>query len=108
MTYRVEWAPTALQDLEEILGYVAVEDSSEASERLASRILGRAASLASHPRRCRIVPELRAVGVNEYRELIFAPYRVLFTVRKRAVWIAGLLDGRRDIEEILIDRYLGE
>jgi toxin ParE1/3/4 len=108
VTYRVEWAPRVLQDVEEILEYVAARDSHEASERLASRILGRAASLASHHRRCRIVPELRNLGVNEYRELIFAPYRLFYTVRKGAVWVVGVLDGRRDLQEILISRYLSE
>lgn len=105
MKYRVEWAPGALQDLEEILEYVAAHDSTDG---VASRILGRTASLVSHPRRGRIVPELREVGIEAYRELIFAPYRIFFRVRRGAVWIVGILDGRRDIEEILIRRYLSE
>jgi hypothetical protein len=48
------------------------------------------------------------VGVREYRELILAPYRVFFRLTRRSVDIVGMLDGRRDLEEILLRRYLGE
>lgn len=108
MSYRIRWAPVALRDLEEILDWVASRDGSEAAEGVASRIRARVDSLANHPRRCRIVPELKAVGVTEFREAILPPYRLFFRITKRVVGIVGLLDGRRDLEEILFRRYLGE
>ena len=108
MSFRLEWAPVALQDLDEILDYIAARDSAHAAERVATRIIARVDSLVQHPRRCRIVPELKAVGVTEYHESILRPYRIFFRIRKRTVGIVGELDGRRDLEETLIRRYLDE
>ena len=108
MSYGVKWAPVALRDLEEMLDYIASQDSPNAAERVASKIGARVRSLRTLPRRCRIVPELKQVGVQEYRELVIPPYRVFFRITRRNVGIVGVLDGRRDLAEILISRLLGQ
>lgn len=105
-TYRVEWAPAAIQDLDEILAYIAVEDGVEAAEHVYSRIKGRAATLDRVPSRGRVVPELRRFGVVEYRELVVAPYRICFRVTGHVVGIVGVLDARRDLEELLVNRLI--
>lgn len=104
--YQVEWAPVAIRDLDNILEYVALQDGPERAGRLYARILGRADTLSQFPRRCRVVPELRDIGITDYRELIFPPFRLFFRIRGRVVSIVGVLDARRDIEEILIARAL--
>lgn len=103
--YKIEWAPVAVRDLDDILEYVALHDGPERAGRLYARIRG-PDTLSKFPRRCRVVPELRDLGITEYRELIFAPFRLFFRIRGRVVSIVGVLDGRRDIEEILIKRAL--
>jgi plasmid stabilization system protein ParE len=108
MSYRIEWAPTALLDLEEILDYVTIHNSSESAARVGTKILARVASLSEHPQRRRVVPELQEFGVRDYREAIVPPYRVCFRLTRRTVGIVGVLDGRRDLAEILIQRYLLE
>jgi len=52
------------------------------------------------------VPELKDVGITDYRELISAPYRIFYRITGRVVSILGVLDGRRDLEEILIHRAI--
>jgi plasmid stabilization system protein ParE len=52
------------------------------------------------------VPELKSVGVTEYRELIVSPYRVFFRIYENEVGVVGVLDGRRDLEETLIRRAM--
>ncbi|MDA2926354.1 type II toxin-antitoxin system RelE/ParE family toxin [Acidobacteria bacterium AH-259-G07] len=106
--YLIDWAPVAIRDLEEIFDYVALHNSFDRANHLHSKILNRVKTLSSHPTRCRIVPELKEVGVNDYRELIIAPYRVFFRITGRTVGIVGVLDGRRDLEELLISRILRE
>ena len=96
----------AFQDLDEIVDYIAAQDGPEAAARIFGNIKSRIRTLATHPNRCRVVPELRSVGVTEYRELIVAPYRVFFRVGGREIGIVGVLDGRRDLEETLIRRAM--
>ncbi|MGH9340541.1 MAG: type II toxin-antitoxin system RelE/ParE family toxin [Acidobacteriota bacterium] len=104
--YRIEWSPSAVEDLIQIFEYIASNDHPSSAECFCSNILGRTHTLANYPRRCRIVPELKAVGVRQYRELIVPPYRILFRIDKDVVGIVGVLDGRRDLEELLIKRAL--
>ena len=105
-TYRVQWARAAIEDVDEILEYIAAQQSVDAAQRVYSRILVRINTLSTHPRRCRIVPELKEFGIMDYRELIVRPYRVFFRIVGLIVGIIGVLDGRRDLEALLLDRAL--
>jgi plasmid stabilization system protein ParE len=102
----VRWTRTALDDLLSIVDHVTGRDGTAASEQLALRITGEVASLATMPLRCRVVPELAVEGIDGYRELIVGPYRVMFAVRDSAVIILTVLDGRRDLAELLVARAL--
>jgi len=105
-TYRLRWAPVAFQDLDEIIDYIAAQDGPEAAAAVYRKIRARIRTLSTHPGRCRVVPELKAVGVHEYRELIVSPYRVFFRVDGRDVGIVGVLDGLRDLAETLVRRAM--
>jgi len=63
-------------------------------------------SLREHPARCRWVPELKDLGIETYRELILPPYRICFRLEKSRVVLLGVLDSRRDLEELLVKRLL--
>lgn len=102
--YRVEWAPIGASDLEGIVRFKARADGPAAARRTRERILSRAGSLASYPSRGRVVPEIKAIGLTAYRELIEAPYRILYRTTGKVVGIAGVLDARRDIAELLVTR----
>ena len=88
------------------MDYIAAMDGPDASVLVYDKVKKRTRTLSTNPRRCRIVPELRSVGVMEYRELIVSPYRVFFRIDGKNVGIIGILDGRRDLEETLIRRAM--
>jgi toxin ParE1/3/4 len=98
----------AIADVEDIVDYVAVHDSLGAAEKLYSKLETSVGLLVTSPKRGRIVPELRAEGLEMYRELVVSKYRVLFRVRGREVVLLGVLDGRRDLAELLIQRAMGD
>lgn len=105
-TYRLVWAPNAIRDLDEILDYAATKRGPEDAERLYRKIVPRVDGLTRFPKRARLVPELRRVGVREYRELIVSPYRILFRLAGQSIVILGVFDGRRDLTELLLTRAL--
>lgn len=105
-SFELIWAPVAIADLEDIIEYLASRDSVDAAVSVHEKLRQRASSLARHPLRCRVVPELKEQGLLMYRELIVAPYRIFFRVQEKQVTILGVLDGRRDLEEILLKRSL--
>ena len=101
---RLSWAPIAVDDLEGILDYLAIETGADTAVEIGSRILAKVATLTRFPERCRVVPELRRIGVRDFRELIVDPYRIFFRIDASIVGIVGVLDGRRDVEEVLAAR----
>lgn len=104
--FAVKWAPTALDDLDGILACLAEQAGHETAERVGRALLTRADSLERRPRRCRVVPQLEAIGVTDYRELIVRPYRMIFRIDGRVAGIVAVLDARRDLEELLVRRLV--
>jgi len=104
--YPVLWTEVATRDLERLAGYLW-EAAPLRAEGIIDRIVARADSLGQHPNRGRIPPELRSVGDPAWRELQEPPWRILYRVAGEArVEIHGVLDGRRDLEDTLLERML--
>ncbi len=106
-TFEIRWSEAAVQDLETILAFIRCRAGAATARRLLSDLLAAIESLTTHPLRCRIVPELNEIGVTTFRELIHGHHRICFTVHDRQVVLVSILDGRRDLEELLVSRALG-
>lgn len=104
--YRVEWADVARRDLLGIVDYL-VERNPEAAAATAARLERRAAALKSTPGRGRVIPELERLQLREYRELVVPPYRLIYRTSGRRVLVLGVLDSRRNLEDLLLDRLVG-
>lgn len=104
--HRLVWTRSATRDYEAILDYMVERDGVLAARRLDEKLDEEILALRTVPKRCRIVPELKAEGIETYRELIVKPYRVVFRLQGRQVILLAVLDGRRDLQEILVRRAL--
>ncbi len=104
--YEIKWAQVAYADLDEILEYIAAYDCVDAAMHVYEKLMRRIEALASRPERCRRPPELKKLGVAEYHELIVAPYSVFYRIHGKTVGIVAVLDRRRDLEELLVQRAL--
>jgi plasmid stabilization system protein ParE len=91
-TYHVEWAESARDALDGVLGDLA-EDSPSAASRLVERVLDAAGSLSTLPQRGRVVPE---IGDLSLRELFIDRYRLMYRVHEHRVVIRAFLHGARD------------
>ena len=65
-------------------------------------------NLTVHPERGTYPKELSALGIQEYRQTFFKPYRVIYRITGQAVYIVLIADGRRDMQSLLIRRLLSE
>lgn len=102
-TYQVLWTHTAQQDLTEIVEYIA-QDSIADALAILQKLEAKAALLITFPNRGRIVPELLHTGISQYRELVCAPWRIVYRVQNRQVLIMSVLDSRRDLQTVLLGR----
>ncbi len=102
-SYQVLWTHTAQQDLTEIVDYIA-QDSIPDALAILQKLESKAALLITLPNRGRIVPELLHTGISQYRELISAPWRIIYRVENQRVMVMAVLDSRRDLQTILLNR----
>ena len=103
--FRVQWAEAAVRDLEELVCFIAADSEGDA-ERVLKRIESRAATPESSPGRGRVVPELAHFGMRTWRELIVRPYRLVYRIEGDTVNVLAVFDGRRDLEDLLLERLL--
>lgn len=101
----VLWTEGAARDLEDLIAYVAVE-SPERAGRLLAALGKKAGSLDTTPDRGRIVPELATFGLHTWRELLVTPYRLIYRAEGRTVHVLAVLDGRRELHEVLLERLV--
>jgi toxin ParE1/3/4 len=105
--YQIELTQGAESDLQVLYDYVAEHRSPEQAEELLDTLLKRIASLERFPERGAIPKELAALGISEFRQLLIAPYRLIYRVIGRSVFISVIADGRRDMQALLQQRLLG-
>jgi len=106
MKHRVLLTAGAERDLEEIYDHLAATDSKASAEHVLDRLLAVAADRSVLPERGSIPKELRALGIREFRQLFFKPYRVIYRVAGRDVFIVLVADGRRELQSLLERRLL--
>jgi toxin ParE1/3/4 len=103
--YEVIWGDVAENDLVGIIEYIADENLATA-RKILKKIKSRASSLFHLPQKGRIVPELAEQGIAEYRELVVPPWRVIYKIQKKQVLVFSVLDGRRNVEDVLLGRLI--
>lgn len=94
------------KDFLEIHHYVSEHDSLLKADHLLNHLETKCASLENFPEKGHIPPELRRIGVRQFREIQFKPYRIIYEIIGREVFIHGILDGRRDMQTLLERRLL--
>jgi toxin ParE1/3/4 len=107
MSYAVRFTKGARADLRELHAYIAKNDSPENADYVAREIVRAALDLRDFPNRGAHPPELLAMGIRSYRQIFFKPYRILYRVRGKTVYIAVIADGRRNMQELLTRRLAG-
>lgn len=97
----------AERDLEEIHDHIAEFDSPEKADYVWGRLLEVAERLATFPDRGPHPKELQALGIREYRQAFFKPYRLIYRVIEQQAFVYMIADGRRDMQSLLSRRLLG-
>ena len=91
MAHAIRWTRLALSDLVALRDYIFADDP-KAADAFVAKLREAVERLADFPESGRVVPERRAQG---YREVIVAPYRVVYSVVGGDVRILRVWHGRR-------------
>lgn len=101
----IRWARVAENDLLGIMEIINLE-RPETPKLVLKKLRDRTCSLARTPQRGRIVPELLKQGISRYRGMTIKPWRVIYRTEAHEIFIVAVIDGRRNVEDILLARMI--
>ena len=105
--YEVLLTEGAERDLESIYDYIAEFDCTANANYVLDRLLKVTNGLSVFPERGAYPKELIGLGIRDFRQTSFKPYRVIYRVIGLKVYIHLIADGRRDMQSLLARRLLG-
>lgn len=84
------WVETAAEDLEQIQNYIA-EDNIDAAINFTEAIFEEVENIPLQPYRGRKIPEILK---DEYRELLFRRYRIMYRINGTTIFILAIIHSR--------------
>ena len=106
MAFLVQLTDDATRDLEEICDYIDQHDEPSRADYVLEQVEKAFSSLSEYPEHGNYPTELLDIGIREYREIFFRPYRIVYRVMENYVYVLLIADGRRDMQTLLQRRLL--
>ena len=106
MPFKVLLTNDAARDLDELYDYIALHDAPRKADHVLEQIEKAFSKLSEFPERGAYPKELLALGIREYRVVFFKPYRIIYRVMDKNVYVLLIVDGRRDMQSLLQRRLL--
>jgi plasmid stabilization system protein ParE len=97
--HRVEITKTAESDIQEIWNYISADSPPDAAEFVA-HLEDTIGTLERFPLRCTAIPENALLG-TDYRHLVLDPYRIVFRVAGRTIYVLRVVHGGRLLDSSL-------
>lgn len=105
--YHVRLTANAYADLADIASYLQSEASPAIAADFLDDMLELVDSLAVFPEPGSVPRELQALGIVDFRQASKHPYRMIYRIEDRTVFVLVVADGRRDMDALLQHRLLG-
>ncbi len=83
-----------------------LHDSKINADAVLDQLMHVAQTLSSTPERGTYPKELQLLGMHDYRQIFFKPYRLIYRVIDKQVFVVLIADGRRNMESLLAHRLL--
>ena len=107
MPFAVFLSNDAASDLDELYDYIALHDAPQKANYVLEQIERAFSKLSEFPERGAYPKELMVLGIREYRDILFKPYRIIYRVINKNVYVLLIADGRRDMQTLLQRRLIG-
>ena len=100
------WTEDAAEDLIDIVAFQKAKYGSDRARKVYDSIQNAIHSISNFAQKGRVVPELVTLGITSYNEVIHSPWRILYKISNDSIYITSLIDGRRNVEEILYKKVI--
>lgn len=106
MKYKVHIAQAALNDLYTINEYYLEQVSNRAASGILNKLQNAIQSLDHLPERGAVPVELIVTGSLRYRQIVSPPYRIIYRIEGRKIFVVMVINGKRDVATALMRRLL--
>jgi len=106
MVYQVNVVEDAEQDILDIYHFLGSHDSEWSAIGILDGLEKSISGLSSLPERGHTPPELKRINVTDFREIHYKCFRIIYEIDGKKVFVFAVLDGRRDIQDLLEKRLL--
>lgn len=97
----------AEKDLFELFTYISESDYAGKAEAFSKNLLKKINSLVYFPEWRQRVQETTKANNSRLYKIFYTSYRVIYEIRGDTVIIHSIVDGRRDLEKLLLKRLSG-
>jgi toxin ParE1/3/4 len=106
MKFSVLVTEDAQRDLDDIHPDIASQDGLDRADALLDGLGATLSKLTKFPNREEYPPELVALGIRQFRQVHYKPYRAIYQVTGADIHVLAVADGRRDMQVLLQRRLL--
>ena len=105
---KIEWTPDGIDSLNEILEYYLDRAGENVANNIYRKIIKKIELLEMEKIKTKRTQELKDIGIFDVYELVIKPWKVYYKISEnnKKVYILFVLDGRRNLEEILISKVI--
>ena len=103
---RVVILASAETDLVALRGYVVKNFSAATWQATYAKLKTAIRNLATFPHLGGVPDELETLNLTQYRQILSGMNRIIYEVRQDTVYIHLIIDTRRDLKEVLMQRLL--
>jgi plasmid stabilization system protein ParE len=105
---KIEWTPDGVDSLNEILDYYRDKAGENVANAIYDKLIKEIELLELEEIKTKQTQELKDIGIYDVYELSIRPWKVYYKIssNNKRVHILFVLDGRRNLEEVLISKVI--
>ena len=105
---KIDWTPDGVDSLNEILEYYKYRAGENIAHNIYSKIVKEIQLLELEEIKTKQTQELKNIGIYDIYEISVIPWKVYYKISadNKRVFILFVLDGRRNLEEVLISKII--
>jgi len=106
MSSKVIWSNDASLDLVEIVSYIKIHSGKGIAKKIYTKIKSKVDYIVDFPEAGILVPELVNIGITDIHQIIVSLWKVYYKVNENNILVLSVIDGRRNLEEILYKKII--
>ena len=106
MKHEIIWSKDAGDELADIISYIKYNTGKITAEKIYSKIMNEVKRVSENAEGRRIAPMLKEFGINYIHQFNINPWIVFYKIENNKMEIISIIDGRRNLEEILYKKIM--